>query len=169
MFIVAPYQRLVGSLSANDYSINIGVLQTAHSIFSPWRASTRSDKLWATINNVLNRFAQPFLQLLTHTSNLLLSRADTEQNSTLELRAQALVIMTEIYYDLSCQDLPPLFEDTHTQFFGANQSLFLQFMTWEPAELQGDVRPHSSTRYATLMLTIHNCSPTIPLHLSRRR
>ena len=129
----------MSSLSATNYSINIGVLQTAHSIFSPWRAATRSNELYTVINNVLARFADPFLQLLVHTSNLLLSGAPPAENSTLELRAQAMVILVELFYDLTCQDLPPAMEDNHNQFFGPREGLFLKFMTWDPVELQGDV------------------------------
>ena len=51
-------QELVSSLSDVNYSINIGVLQTAHSIFQPWRAATRSDALFTVINYVLLHFAK---------------------------------------------------------------------------------------------------------------
>ena len=54
--------------------------------------------------------------------------------------AQAQVNLVEVYYDLTCQDLPPDFEDTHQQFFGASNGLFLQLLSWDPQELRGDVR-----------------------------
>ncbi|KAI0340315.1 Cse1-domain-containing protein [Trametopsis cervina] len=130
--------NLVNSLSPTNYAINIGVLQTAHSIFVYWRAATRSDELFTVINVVLGSFSKPLLQLLQHTSNLLLTDAPGDATSTPELRAQAQVLLVDLYYDLTCQDLPPDFEDTYTAFFGTNDSIFLKFITWEPSHLQGD-------------------------------
>lgn len=57
-------QQLVASLTESDYGINLGVLQTAHSIFRRWRAAFRSDALYSEINFVLSRFAEPYLALL---------------------------------------------------------------------------------------------------------
>ncbi len=99
----------------------------------------RTDALFTVINNVLNHFVQPFLQLLIHTANLLLTGAPADANSTPELRAQAMVILVDLFYDLTCQDLPPAMEDNHAQFFGADGGLFLRFLTWDPAELRGEV------------------------------
>ncbi|KAI0825963.1 importin alpha re-exporter [Irpex lacteus] len=130
--------NLVGSLSPTNYAINIGVLQTAHSIFSYWRAATRSDALFTVINLVLKSFSKPLLQLLQHTSNLLLTNAPGDATSTPELRAQAQVLLVDLYYDLTCQDLPPDFEDTHAAFFGPPEGLFLKFLVWDPPQLQGD-------------------------------
>ena len=119
--------------------MNVGVLQTAHSIFAPWRAATRSDELFTVINNVLDHFVQPFLQLLLHPAKLLLDSAPADATSTPELRAQTMVLLTDLFYDLTCQDLPPAMEDNHARFFGADGGLFLKFLTWDPAELRGDV------------------------------
>jgi exportin-2 (importin alpha re-exporter) len=132
-------QKLVSSLTPTNYAINLGVLQTAHSIFVYWRAATRSDELFTVINLVLGSFGKPLLQLLQHTSNLLLNDAPSDDTSTPELRAQAQVLLVELYYDLTCQDLPPDFEDTHAGFFGPNGGLFLKFLTWDPPQLRGDV------------------------------
>ena len=161
-------QRLVGSLSETNYSINIGVLQTAHSIFAPWRAATRSDELFTVINSVLGKFAKPFLKLLSHTSQLLLGGAPPAQNSTLELRAQAMVTLTEIYYDLTCQDLPPAFEDDHDKFLGGANGVFLSFMTWDPPELQGDVSICAYSVLIKLTVSMRN-SRTIRSHLFHHR
>ena len=117
------------------------MLQTAHSIFQPWRAATRSDSLFSVINYVLSRFGKPFLALFQLTAQSLLSGAPaSDANATLALRAQAMALMVDIFYDLTCQDLPPDFEDSHATFFGPESGLFLQFLAWDPAELRGDVR-----------------------------
>lgn len=130
--------KLVNSLSSTNYAINIGVLQTAHSIFQPWRAATRSDALYTVINYVLSRFSKPFLQLLEHTAELLLNNLPGDATSTPQMRAQSMHLLVELFYDLTCQDLPPDFEDNHARFFAPQTGLFLRFMTWDPPELRGD-------------------------------
>lgn len=133
------YQSLVNSLSSTNYAVNCGVLQTAHSIFLYWRSATRSDELFTIINLVLKSFSQPILELIRHTSALLLTNAPGDETSTIELRAQAQGLLVDIYYDLTCQDLPPDFEDTHAAFFGPPDGIFPKFLTWDPPQLQGDV------------------------------
>lgn len=139
-FAASPHQKLVSSLSPTDYAINVGVLQTAHSIFQYWRSATRSDALFSVINYVLSRFTKPFLQLFDHTAQLLLTNAPGDASSTIELRAQAQVLLIDLFYDLVCQDLPPDFEDGHGKWFGPEDGLFMKFLTWDPVELRGDVR-----------------------------
>ncbi|KAK7678006.1 hypothetical protein QCA50_018946 [Cerrena zonata] len=130
--------NLVSSLSETNFSVNVGVLQTAHSIFRPWRAATRSDSLFTTINYVLSHFAKPYLQLLRHTSGVLLQDPPkVSSQADLEFAAQAQVLLVELFYDLTCQDLPPDFEDNHQEFFGP-QGMFLRFLDWNPPQLAGD-------------------------------
>ncbi|KAI0329277.1 Cse1-domain-containing protein [Cubamyces sp. BRFM 1775] len=127
--------KLVFSLSDSNFEVNIGVLETAHSIFRPWRAEARSDALFTVINYVLSRFTRPFLQLFLHTATLLFS---SPPPANLAQIAQAMVFLVDIFYDLTCQDLPPDIEDAHAQFFGPENGLFLKLLMWDPAELQGD-------------------------------
>jgi exportin-2 (importin alpha re-exporter) len=128
-------QQLVSSLSPTAYNVNVGVLETAHSIFLPWRSQVRTDTLFTTINFVLSRFVTPFLQLLRSTAQLLLS----PQGGSNPDAANAMKALVEIYYDLTCQDLPPDIEDSHLEFWGAENGILLKFLGWEPAELRGDV------------------------------
>lgn len=58
-------QDLVSRLTPDNYKVNNGVLEVAHSIFVRWRPLYRSDALYAEINHVLNTFAVPFLNLLS--------------------------------------------------------------------------------------------------------
>ncbi|KAI0775001.1 Cse1-domain-containing protein [Trametes elegans] len=127
--------KLVFSLSESNYEVNIGVLETAHSIFRPWRAATRSDSLFTVINYVLSRFTRPFLQLFHHTANLLLSNPPP---ANLTQVAQSMVFLVDIFYDLTCQDLPPDIEDSQAQFFGPENGLFLKLLLWDPPQLRGD-------------------------------
>ncbi|KAH8102322.1 Cse1-domain-containing protein [Cristinia sonorae] len=136
--------NLVSSLSDSNYSINVGVLQTAHSIFQSWRSATRSNELFTIINYVLERFGLSFVQLFRHTANLLFSGAtSSDPNSSLQLVAQAQVILVEILYDLTCQDLPPLIEDSHAGFFSPSDGLLLRFLAWDPESLR--VEPDETT------------------------
>ncbi|KAF8063522.1 CAS/CSE protein [Lyophyllum atratum] len=135
--------QLVSSLSATDYNVNIGVLQTAHSIFRQWRAHVRSDDLFSEINLVLSKFVTPFLHLFRQTATLLLTSpspnpALTTPTANYALLAQAMVLLIDIFYDFTCQDLPPALEDTHAEFFAPGTGWFHAFMSWDPAELRGD-------------------------------
>ena len=57
-------QDLVSRLSPDDFAVNNGVLQVAHSIFKRWRPLFRSDELFTEINHVLSGFGSPFLNLI---------------------------------------------------------------------------------------------------------
>ncbi|KAG1763112.1 CAS/CSE protein [Suillus occidentalis] len=113
--------QLISSLSPTDYSINVGVLQTAHSIFNQWRAQVRSDELFTEINFVL--------------SPILLSSPAPPNIATV---TQAQIILVDIFYDFTCQDLPPGIEDAHDSFFAPQTGLFQRFMSWDPVELRSD-------------------------------
>lgn len=127
--------QLILSLSQTDYSINVGVLQTAHSIFNQWRAQVRSDELFTEINFVLSRFMQPFLDLCNQTATILLS---SPAPPNIAIVTQAQIILVDIFYDFTCQDLPPGIEDAHDSFFAPQTGLFQRFMSWDPAELRSD-------------------------------
>ncbi|KAF5323094.1 hypothetical protein D9611_009310 [Ephemerocybe angulata] len=133
--------QLVSSFSLTDYNVNVGVLETAHSIFKHWRAQVRSDKLFTEINIVLEKFVTPFLALFKRTAELLMNPSSapsvTTPVSNYALIAHAMVLLTAIFYDLTCHDLPPAIEDNYEEFFGSN-GWFHRFITWDPAELRGD-------------------------------
>lgn len=132
----------MASLSADDLNINLGVLETAHSIFAPWRSQSRSDDLFSTINLVLEKFTVPFLQLFQLTLQLLFS-TPSPQKSTLETLSQTVYLLVELFHDLTCQDLAPRFEDGHKDFFDKDTGYFMRLMAWDPTELQTDVSPMS--------------------------
>ena len=52
-------QQLISYLSQTEYTVNIGVLKTAHSIFCPWHAHTHSNSLFTDINFVISHFMTP--------------------------------------------------------------------------------------------------------------
>ncbi|KAJ6518618.1 CAS/CSE protein [Mycena sanguinolenta] len=134
--------HLTSSLSPTSSSTNIAILQTSHSIFSQWRVHVRSDVLFTEINLVLSKFMQPFLALFRHTAGLLLSPPPTldTSSSTGEYAAQAqtMVLLMEIFYDFTCQDLPPALEDAHAEFFSPPEGWFQKLLAWNAPGLSVD-------------------------------
>lgn len=57
----------------------------------------------------------------------------------METYGQTMALLCEIYYDLTCQDVAPEFEDLHARFFDASEGWFLKLMAWDPKELEVDV------------------------------
>ncbi|KAF8650732.1 hypothetical protein AX16_005105 [Volvariella volvacea WC 439] len=135
--------QLVASLSPTDYNVNIGVLETAHSIFNRWRALVRSDALYTEINLVLSKFVDPFLQLFRQTATLLLTKpspnpALTSPPEKYALLAQSMTLLADIFYDFTCHDLPPAIEDSYDEFFAPTNGWFQVFLSWDPPELKKD-------------------------------
>ncbi|KAI9431167.1 importin alpha re-exporter [Lactarius indigo] len=123
--------QLVQSLSNSDMNINLGVLETAHSIFREWRSRARSDAFWSIIKLVHTKFLVPYFQLFELTIKSLLATPD-------KLLAQTMAVLIDLYYDLTCQDLAPEFEDRHETFFAEGTGYFMQLMAWDPPQLQTD-------------------------------
>ena len=100
---------LISRLTPDDLTVNTGVLQVAHSIFGRWRPLYRSDDLFTEINHVLQKFAQPFLQ----TWQSLDAYIDSHSNdkAALQKAFAELDVVIQLFYDLSCQDITPVFED----------------------------------------------------------
>ncbi|KAI1339053.1 chromosome segregation protein [Xylariaceae sp. FL0016] len=101
-------QDLVSRFTQDNYKVNNGVLEVAHSIFVRWRPLYRSDDLYAEINHVLNTFAVPFLTLLNATDQQI--TANQNNKDTLRGYFDTLSLLIKVFYDLSCQDMPPQFE-----------------------------------------------------------
>lgn len=79
---------------------------------------------------------QPHLQLFQHVDTLLSSRTeDLPPTSSVQLLAQALLLLIQLFHDLSSQDLPPFIEDNMSTYMG----WLLKYLSWERPELKGDV------------------------------
>jgi exportin-2 (importin alpha re-exporter) len=100
---------LISRLTPDNSTVNNGVLQVAHSVFKRWRPLFRSDDLFTEINHVLSKFSSPFLQLLENTDRLI--TASEGKPAVLKEAFTTLDLIVKLFYDLSCQDLPPVFED----------------------------------------------------------
>ncbi len=101
---------LVSRLTPDNHVVNAGVLQVAHSIFSRWRPLFRSDELFTEVNHVLSKFAAPFMSLLQNLDACI--EKDKSNKAALMQEFAELDLAVQLFYDLSCQDLPPQFEDT---------------------------------------------------------
>jgi exportin-2 (importin alpha re-exporter) len=100
---------LVSRLSPDNHVVNSGVLQVAHSIFSRWRPLFRSDELFTEVNHVLSKFAAPYMSLLQSLDACI--EKDKSNKVALQQDFTELDLAVQLFYDLSCQDLPPQFED----------------------------------------------------------
>jgi exportin-2 (importin alpha re-exporter) len=106
---------LVSRLTPDDIVTNNGVLKVAHSIFKKWEPLYRTDDLFTEINHVLSKFAQPFLQQWANEDKAI---AANELNpKVLKEHLVTLDLIVKLLFDLSCQDIPPQFEDN----LGANK------------------------------------------------
>ncbi|KAF2878532.1 CAS/CSE protein [Massariosphaeria phaeospora] len=100
---------LVSRLTPDNAIVNNGVLQVAHSIFKRWKPLFRTDPLFTEINHVLTKFGEPFLHLMQTTDTAITnSQGNTD---ALKSNFATLELIVKIFYDLSFQDLPPIFED----------------------------------------------------------
>lgn len=123
---------LVSRLKPDDLTVNIGVLQVAHSIFGRWRPLFRSDELYTEINHVLKKFAQPFLSLWQSLDAYIEAHSNDKASLTKAFTALDLILM--IFYDLSCHDLSPVFEDN----LSAIGSILLKYLAYDNRLLHTD-------------------------------
>jgi len=101
---------LVARLTPHDAVVNHAVLQIAHSIFKRWRPLFRSDALFTEINHALSKFGIPFFTLLGNTNNSIDNHQSNKEALLNDFKT--LSVAMEVFYDLSCQDLPPIIEDS---------------------------------------------------------
>ena len=118
------YQQLVQPLINSNMNVNLGVLETAHSIFySSVRARALSCSARAQqISRAIFPAFEMSIKLPMATQDPFMCR------------------LIDLYYDLTCQDLAPEFEDCHETFFAGGSGYFMQLMAWVPPQLQTDVR-----------------------------
>lgn len=123
---------LVSRLTPDNPKVNIGVLEVAHSIFKRWRPLFASDELYTEINHVLSKFGTPFVQLLGSTDQQI--ELNKSNQVVLKQHVEVMNLLVKIFYDLSCQDLPPIFEDNLAEV----TSLLHKYLTYENPLLATD-------------------------------
>jgi exportin-2 (importin alpha re-exporter) len=125
-------QDLVSRLTPDNAKVNNGVLEVAHSIFRRWRPLYRSDDLFSEINHVLNKFGEPFAQLLQSTDQQI--EANKDNKEALPQHFETMNLLMKLFYDLSCQDLPPIFEDNLSSIV----PLLQKYLTYDNPLLKTD-------------------------------
>ena len=123
---------LVSRLTPDNLKANTGVLQVAHSIFGRWRPLFRSDELFEEVNHVVTRFGQPFLSLWQSLDQYIDSHANDP--AALKEAFVELDLILQLFYDLSCQDLPPVVEDNLAGITG----LLLKYLSYDNKALEND-------------------------------
>ncbi|KAI4092519.1 MAG: hypothetical protein LQ339_007898 [Xanthoria mediterranea] len=123
---------LVSRLTPDNARINNGVLQVAHSIFKRWRPLYRSDELFTEVNHVLGKFGDTFVQLLGNTDQII--ERNREDRSALSQYFSTMNLLMKLLYDLSVQDLPPIFEDNMQSL----TSLLHKYLIYDNPLLQSD-------------------------------
>ena len=124
--------ELVSQLSTDNHHILLSVLSTSHAIFKRWRSQFRSDALYMEINLVLGKMANPLLELLQRMHSLLMD--PSTPSSTMQPLAMCLMLLLQLFYDLSAQDLPPQFEDAIPTL----SPMFTSLLSYSRPELIGD-------------------------------
>ncbi|KAJ2902204.1 putative chromosome segregation protein [Zalerion maritima] len=102
-------QDLVNQLSGDDPKVNIGVLEVAHSVFQKWRPLYQSNALYTEINHVLNVFALPYIEMLKLADQKI--GGNVGNKAVLQQWFEVLSLLVKLFFDLSCQDMPPQFEE----------------------------------------------------------
>ncbi|KAK3365874.1 CAS/CSE protein [Lasiosphaeria ovina] len=103
---------LVNRLSPTDFKITNGVLEVAHSIFVRWRPLFSSNELNREVLHVVGTFGDPFIQMISVADH----QIEANKNNPVALKGwlETMSLLIRLFYDLSCQDLPPVIE-THLQ------------------------------------------------------
>ncbi|KAK0100057.1 importin-alpha export receptor [Cadophora gregata] len=123
---------LVSRLTPDNPKVNIGVLEVAHSIFKRWRPLFASDDLYTEINHVLGKFGSPFVQLLASTDSQI--EANKDNKDVLKQYVEVMNLLVKLFYDLSSQDLPPIFEENLAEV----TSMLHKYLTYENPLLATD-------------------------------
>ncbi|KAF5006404.1 hypothetical protein FDECE_7220 [Fusarium decemcellulare] len=125
-------QELVSRFSATDPKVNVGVLEVAHSIFVRWRPLFRTDELYMEINHVIETFGQAFVQLLVTTDKKIADNSGKKE--VLQGWFETLDLQIKILYDMSCHDLPPIFEEN----LASISELMHKYLTYSNPLLETD-------------------------------
>lgn len=124
--------ELVSRLSTTDPKVTNGVLEVAHSIFVRWRPLFQSNALNIEVMHVVNTFGDSFIRMLSVADQ----QIETNKNNEAELKGwlNTMSLLIRIFYDLSCQDLPPVIE-SHLQPI---TQLMLKYLSYTNPLLDGE-------------------------------
>jgi exportin-2 (importin alpha re-exporter) len=123
---------LVSRLSDTDFKVTNGVLEVAHSIFQRWRPLFQSNELYLEINHVLGIFGEPFIKMLAVADR----QIDANKDNQVALKGwfDTMSLLIRIFYDLSCQDLPPVIESNLAPIV----TILLKYLSYTNSHFDGD-------------------------------
>ncbi|CAO1617205.1 unnamed protein product [Jaminaea pallidilutea] len=109
-----------------DLGVVQACLSTLHEVTKAWRGQFRSDELYEEINYVLEKFAPVWWSSIQSTNQALLNSS----TPAAQMPPLLTILHTQVllFYDLSCQDLPPLFEDNIAPI----SQLLLHWLSFSP-------------------------------------
>lgn len=119
-------------LTPDNPDVNAGVLQVGHSIFKRWRPLFRSDELFTEILHVLEAFGPSFLVMVQNTDAAI--DANLNNKALLQKLVNVMNQSMKIFFDLACQDLPPVFEEN----LEGLSKLFGKYITFDSPLLHTD-------------------------------
>lgn len=129
---LTPSQDLAGRLTPDNAIVNNGVLTVAHSIFERWRILERTDPLFTEINHVLSDFSAPYMATIQSTDQNISQSQNDKQ--ALRQHIETMILILKLFYDLSYQDLPPVFEESMSDLCG----LLSKYLTYDNPLLHSD-------------------------------
>ena len=132
----------------SDFKVTNGVLEVAHSIFVRWRPLFRSDDLYEEINHVLSIFGEPFVRLLSVADQQI--NANKSNPEALKGWFDTMSLLAKIFYDLSCQDLPPVIESNLQPIV----AIWLNYLSYTNPIFDGDGDDDEPTAAETLKADI---------------
>lgn len=106
-----------------------------------WRPLYPTDNLFTEIKIALESFCEPYRQVFLATDTMI--QANAQNGPQLKVLFETLYLLTEIFHDLTCHDIPDFFV-THLQEF---MGLLHKYMIYDNPLIQGDVSEPPSSRY----------------------
>ncbi|KNE72634.1 hypothetical protein AMAG_16397 [Allomyces macrogynus ATCC 38327] len=132
---------LVSKLTPDNYHVNNGVLQTAHSIFKKWRHQYSSNAVIEEIKLVIDTFYETYERLFLDADARLTAAIATKDKAAADLFAHTFLLLAKLYLSMNVQDLPYQFEENQEKFF----PVFLKYLAIDAPLLESDSDEDAST------------------------
>mmetsp|Transcript_6873 Transcript_6873/g.12139 ORF Transcript_6873/g.12139 Transcript_6873/m.12139 type:complete len:959 (+) Transcript_6873:172-3048(+) len=118
--------------NSQDFSVIIGLLETANTLFKIFRNSMGNDDIRLKLKFCLENFAAPLLEFFKRCFGMI----ESLQGNIEGLRNvfSALRLLTRIFYSLNVIDLPEFFEDHIEEWM----TMFLKLLQYENKALDSD-------------------------------
>mmetsp|Transcript_22762 Transcript_22762/g.44700 ORF Transcript_22762/g.44700 Transcript_22762/m.44700 type:complete len:978 (-) Transcript_22762:250-3183(-) len=95
--------------STQDFTVIVGLLETANTLFKMFRDEQASDDLFLKLKYCLEQFQAPLLVFFKQCTSMIEANANNQE--ALSNVFTAVRLLTRIFYSLNWQDLPEYFEE----------------------------------------------------------